>query len=52
MNKNLQVETPASAVWRDGVFFAVGDGDCGCIESADDWKSGKGMHPVPKISYG
>merc|ERR1712136_546682 len=51
INKNLQVETRAGAVWGDGVVFAVGDCNYGCIGSPDDWKLGKGMNPVPKISY-
>merc|ERR1712107_901155 len=43
MNKNLQVETRAGAVWGDGVVFAVGDCNYGCIESTkineckDEW---------------
>ena len=49
MNKNLQVETRAGAVWGDGVFFAISDCNYGCIGSPDDWKPG--MHPVPKNSY-
>jgi len=51
MNKYLQVETRDGAVWGDGVCFAVGDCNYGCIGSPDDWKLGKGMNPVPKISY-
>jgi len=35
------------AVWGDGVFFAVGDCNYGCIGSPPNWI----MPPIPKISY-
>ena len=50
MNKYLQVETRGGAVWGDGVFFAMGNCNYGCIGAPVDWDKG-GMHLVPKILY-
>eukprot|EP00397_Hematodinium_sp_SG-2012_P021623 GEMP01022350.1.p1 GENE.GEMP01022350.1~~GEMP01022350.1.p1 ORF type:complete len:459 (+),score=103.00 GEMP01022350.1:146-1522(+) len=51
MNKHLQVTTKTGELLGDGSIYAVGDCNYGCIGSPDDWKSGKGMYPIPKISY-
>lgn len=47
MNKKLQVTTRTGEVWGQGVVFAVGDCNYGCIGSPPDWE----MAPIPKISY-
>merc|ERR1719313_2909837 len=47
-NKYLQVEKKdGSGVWGNGVTFAVGDCNYGCIGSPPNWV----MPPIPKISY-
>merc|ERR1711964_497505 len=51
MNKHLQVTTKEGEMWGNGNIYAIGDCNYGCIGNPDDWKSGKGMYPVPKISY-
>merc|ERR1711966_492002 len=56
-NEYLQVtKKPAPGeligeLWCDGVVFAVGDCNYGCIGGPPDWQAGKGMPPIPKISY-
>jgi len=56
-NEYLQVtKKPAPGeligeLWCDGVVFAVGDCNYGCIGGPPDWAADKGMPPIPKISY-
>merc|ERR1712241_970749 len=51
MNKFLQVTDRQDNIWGQGNIFAVGDCNYGCIGSPADWDAGKGMRPMPKISY-
>jgi len=44
-------ESLTGKLWGDGRFFAVGDCNFGCIGRQSDWDEGKGMPPIPKISY-
>merc|ERR1712139_75843 len=49
-NKYMQVEkkpTAGGGVWGNGVTFAVGDCNYGCIGDPPNWV----MPPIPKISY-
>jgi len=49
-NKYMQVTKKpeqGGAVWADGVVFAVGDCNYGCIGSPGNWE----LPPIPKISY-
>lgn len=43
----LQVTNAKGEVWGQGVVFAVGDCNYGCVGSPQKWE----LHPIPKISY-
>lgn len=47
MNKKLQVTTKSGEVWGNGVVFAVGDCNYGCVGNPSAWE----LPPIPKISY-
>jgi len=52
INKKLQVADKVTGEpWGNGTVFAIGDCNFGCVGTPDDWKEGRGMAPVPKISY-
>jgi NADH dehydrogenase FAD-containing subunit len=52
INKKLQVCTKDNKVWGSGKVFAVGDCNFGCVGGPADWApGGKGIPPIPKISY-
>jgi hypothetical protein len=51
INHKLQVTNRNLEVWGKGNVFACGDCNFGCIGGPPDWKEGKGMPPIPKISY-
>jgi len=51
INKQLQVTDKNGNVWGNGDVFAVGDCNFGCVGGPNDWSNGKGMPPIPKISY-
>jgi len=52
INKKLQVvDKESNEPVGNGNIFAIGDCNFGCVGTPDDWKAGKGMAPVPKISY-
>jgi hypothetical protein len=40
MNKKLQVTTKTGQVWGNGVCFAVGDCNFGCVGGPSDWGPG------------
>jgi len=52
INKKLQVvDKVSNEPVGAGNVFAIGDCNFGCVGTPDDWKAGRGMAPVPKISY-
>jgi len=51
MNEYLQVIDREDKIWGNGNIFAVGDCNYGCIGGPSDWDAGKGLRPMPKISY-
>merc|ERR1712150_88003 len=51
MNKFCQVTDRQDNIWGQGNIFAIGDCNYGCIGGPADWDAGKGLRPMPKISY-